>query len=260
VAAAAFQSPGDSVARRLRVAVAEVLGPFWGGLIISLPISAGPTYVFLSMRHGPDFVAASALSSFAANAATTLFLIVYGVLARRMSAWPCLVVAVLAWLAGSLATHLVMWTPATAFVLNLALYAAGFALLDTSQGTDARTAPRPRRRRFDLLARAVAVAAFVTFVVSVSSILGPDATGIAAVFPISLTSLFVIVRPRIGGRASSVLAANALRAMPGFAMTLLTLHLAIRPWGTATALVLALLVSVSWSATLLLLRRWRQVA
>ena len=60
-------------------AVAEALGPFWGALIISLPISAGPTYVFLSMRHGPDFIAASALSSFAANAATTLFLIVYGV-------------------------------------------------------------------------------------------------------------------------------------------------------------------------------------
>ena len=60
-------------------AVAETLGPFWGALIASFPVSTGPAYVFLAMRHGMDFVAASALSSFAANAANGLFLIAYGV-------------------------------------------------------------------------------------------------------------------------------------------------------------------------------------
>src|SRR5215470_1720523 len=65
-------------------AVAEAFGPFWGALIASLPVSAGPAYVFLAMQHGAEFVAASALSSFAANAATGLFLIVYGVLGGRM--------------------------------------------------------------------------------------------------------------------------------------------------------------------------------
>jgi hypothetical protein len=36
---------------------------------------------------------------------------------------------------------------------------------------------------------------------------------------------------------------------------LLTLHLAIPPWGTDKALVAALLVSLAWSAALLALRR-----
>lgn len=31
--------------------VAEALGPFWGALIASLPVSAGPAYVFLAMQH-----------------------------------------------------------------------------------------------------------------------------------------------------------------------------------------------------------------
>jgi hypothetical protein len=235
-------------------AVAEALGPFWGALIASLPVSAGPAYVFLVMQHGADFVAASALSSFAANAATGLFLIVYGVLAGRLSPWRGLMTAVLAWLAACLAIHQVIWTPSTALVLNLAVFGAGFALPEAVRRTEPQSAPPARRRRFDLPIRGVVVAAFVSLVVAVSSVLGPNATGIAAVFPISLISLIVIVRPRIGGRASSLLAANALRAMLGFGMTLLTLHLAIGPLGAVTALVIALLVSVSWSAALLLVR------
>jgi hypothetical protein len=54
---------------------AEALGPVWGAIIASLPVSAGPAYVFLAMQHGPDFVATSTLNSAAANAATGLFLI-----------------------------------------------------------------------------------------------------------------------------------------------------------------------------------------
>ena len=236
-------------------AVAEALGPFWGALIASLPVSAGPAYVFLAMQHDAEFVAASALGSFAANAATGLFLVVYGLLANRASSWTSLGAAVLAWLAASLATHQVVWTPYAALLLNLVVYGVGFALLDPDSGTDVPSARPTRWWRLDLLGRAAAVAGFVAFVVALGSVLGPGATGIAAVFPISLISLIVVVRPRIGGLASSLLAANALRSMLGFGMVLLTLHLAIRPCGIVTALMMALLVSLFWSAGLLLLRR-----
>lgn len=240
-------------------AVAEALGPFFGALIASLPVSAGPAYVFLAMQHGADFVAASALSSFAANAATGLFLIVYGVLAGSLSPWRSLGIAVLVWLAASLATHQVAWTAFTALLLNLEVYGVGFVAMDATRGMQRGHPPGAPRRRFDLTARAVAVAAFVSLLVAVSSALGPTATGIAAVFPISLISLIVIVRPRIGGVAASLLAANALRSMLGFGMTLLTLHLAVRPWGSTTALVAALVVSIVWSAGLLGLHRKRLV-
>ena len=236
-------------------AVAESLGPFWGALIASLPVSTGPAYVFLAMQHGQDFVAASALSSFAANAANGLFLVAYGVFAGRVSPWRSIGGAIMAWLAASLATQQVAWTPLTAFLLNLAIYGAGFIMLGVARSTRSGPATPARRRWFELPARAVAVAAFVSLVVTVSTALGPGITGIAAVFPISLISLFVIVRPRIGGPASSQLAANALRSMLGFGMMLLALHLAIRPWGIVAAFAAALLAWVSWSAALLLLRR-----
>jgi hypothetical protein len=129
-------------------ALAESLGPFWGALIASLPVSAGPAYVFLAMQHGADFVAASALSSFAVNAATGLFLIVYGLLAQRLSPWRGLMTAVLAWLAASLAMHQVTWVPSTALLLNLVVYGVGFGLLKAARGTEAKSEPVARRRRF----------------------------------------------------------------------------------------------------------------
>ena len=235
-------------------AMAEVLGPFWGALIASLPVSAGPAYVFLSMQHSEEFVAASALSSFAANATTGLFLIIYGALARHLSPRRSLGIAILAWLAGSFITQRITWTPATALLLNLVVYGAGFVLLDTQRRTEIKPVSAVQRRWFDLPLRAISVAAFVSLVVAVSSALGPGVTGIAAVFPVSLISLIVIVRPRIGALAASLLAANALRAMLGFGIVLLTLHVAIRPWGATTALILAALISALWSGGLLLLK------
>ena len=234
---------------------AEAFGAFWGALIASLPVSAGPAYVFLAMQHDPDFVAASALSSCAANAATGLFLIVYGALAVRLPPWPGLGLAVLAWLAATLGLNQITWTPVSALVLNFIVYGAGFALPTAAGGADCPPAPVASRRRWDVPIRAVAVAGFVSLVVAVSSVLGAAATGIAAVFPISLISLLVIVRPRIGRLASSLLAAHALRPMLGFGIMLLVLHLAIGPWGVAVALGMALLVSVAWSGGLLFLRR-----
>jgi len=234
--------------------LAEALGPFWGALIASLPVSAGPAYVFLALDHSPDFVAASALSSFAANAATGLFLIVYGALARHRPHWQSLGAAVLAWLMAGVTLHHFAWTPVTALVLNLSVYGAGFVVLKRVQHPNIDAAPALKRHFLELPVRAIAVAVFVSVVVATSSILGARATGMAAVFPISLISLIVIVRPRIGGAAASLLAANALRSMLGFGMMLLALYLTILPFGVTLALVVAMSVSACWSGGLLLLK------
>jgi hypothetical protein len=235
-------------------ALAEALGPFWGAVIASLPVSAGPAYVFLAMQHDGKFVAASALSSCAANAATGLFLTVYATVARRAPRWRALGAAVAAWLLASLATRQVTWTPTTALLLNLAVYGIGFVLLRGLATAAGRPSVVAKKYWLELMVRAVAVAGFVSVVVVTSSMLGPQATGIATVFPISLISLIIILQPRIGSSASALLAATALRSMLGFGVMLLVLYLAIGPWGTAWGLGVALLVSIAWSGGLLALR------
>jgi hypothetical protein len=235
--------------------LAEVLGPFWGALVASLPVSAGPAYVFLALRHGEAFVAESALGSLAANAATGVLLIIYGCLGGRLALWRSLGAALLGWLGVVMVLQLVSVTLFSAVVLNLIIYGVGFGALRVAPV--AGPAPRPvaSLRWVDLAVRAVAVAAFVSLVVAVSAPLGPVATGVAAVFPVSLISLIVVVHLRLGGARSALLAAHALRPMLGFGAALLVLHLAVPVLRVGAGLLAGLLVSLAWSGLLLVARR-----
>ncbi|MDY0882001.1 hypothetical protein ACFPL7_20645 [Dongia soli] len=234
--------------------LSERLGPIWGALITSLPISVGPAYVFLALKHDNGFVAASALSSCAANGATGLFLITYGLRAAKAPVWNSLGLAIGIWFTASLAIQAVDWTPLTASAMNIAVYGAGFVLLPSDRTATARKSQLRKGRWFELPLRAIAVAAFVVTVVLASSALGSKATGIATVFPLSFTCLLAILRARLGGSATALLASTALRSMLGFGAALLVLHLTIQPLGAAAGLSLALMVSVCWSAGLLVQR------
>jgi hypothetical protein len=62
---------------------AEKLGAAVGALVATLPVSAGPVYVFLALDHDAAFISASALASLALNAATAIYVTVYVLLAQR---------------------------------------------------------------------------------------------------------------------------------------------------------------------------------
>jgi hypothetical protein len=205
------------------------------------------------MQHGPDFVAGSTLNSAAANAATGLFLITYGIMARRMPPRRSLCVAVAVWLLASLAVQQTAWTVTTAVALNLAVYVPG--LVFANRGTAESEPARPSQRQwFDLPLRAASVAGFVSLVVAASAALGPAATGVAAVFPLSLISLIVILRPRLGGPATARLATSALSPMLGFGIMLFVMHVAVQATGLKAAFGLALAVCIVWSSVSLLLQ------
>jgi hypothetical protein len=90
--------------------------------------------------------------------------------------------------------------------------------------------------------------------------LPPAITGAAALFPVTFLSLFVLVHPRQGAVAGTAMAASSLRAMFGFGLALLVLHLAIAPLGLVAALSIGLLTALAWSGALLVRaqRRSRQ--
>ncbi len=64
---------------------AERAGPLVGGLVATLPIGAGPVYVFLALDHDAHFIAASAITSLAINVANAVFALAYALLAQRRS-------------------------------------------------------------------------------------------------------------------------------------------------------------------------------
>ena len=64
---------------------AERAGPLIGGLVATLPISAGPVYIFLALDHDAHFIAQSALGSLVTNANNMIFAVVYALLAQNRS-------------------------------------------------------------------------------------------------------------------------------------------------------------------------------
>src|SRR5215469_13938149 len=97
--------------------VVERSGPFIGALIAALPTAAGAAYIILALEHPPEFIAASAVGSAAANAAVAIFALVYAVLAQRHGVVLSITVATLVWFAAAACLRLVDWTPAGALAL-----------------------------------------------------------------------------------------------------------------------------------------------
>ncbi|HET8997258.1 MAG TPA: hypothetical protein VFN42_11375 [Acetobacteraceae bacterium] len=233
-------------------ALAEAAGPFWGGLIVSLPISAGPAYVMLGLQHDAAFIAAGALASLAANAVSLLYMFIIIVLAPRLR-WPLvLAIGLAVWFAVAWVVRQVHWDLTGVLLLNLAMLGSLLWLSRSARRIDTVRAKPTPRRWFELPMRALMVGTLTASVVTASQWLGPSLTGMAAVFPIATTGLALVTLPRLGGRATAALFASTLVAMPGFAIAVLVLHLTAQPFGVWWGMVTALGAQLVFAALLLL--------
>jgi hypothetical protein len=230
---------------------AEKLGAAVGALVATLPVSAGPVYVFLALDHDAAFISASALASLALNAATAIYVTVYVLLAQRRGIWISVPLALAAWFAAALLFGPIHWAAWEALVLNLIIFVLCFIVERYSHVR----MPPTKRTWYDFMIRAGMVALLVGAVLMLSFRIGPAGSGILAVFPVIYTSIMVILHRRVGGPATAAVLANAIPGLAGFGMALLTLHLAAVPLGSASALLIALFVSVAWNLMLYVLQR-----
>ncbi len=222
---------------------AERAGPLVGGLVASLPIGAGPVYVFLALDQDSQFIAASAVGSLAVTAVNVALALTYAMLAQRYRLAISLPVAFAVWVVLALAINLVEWTLLSAGLMNVAVTGVALWLV-----RPLRNVPMPRVHAswHDLAMRAILAAALVAVVVTFSFRIGPAASGILAVFPVVLMSIMYILHRRVGGKPSAAVLANAILGLVGFGFATVALHLSAVPLGSALGLSLALAVSVGW--------------
>jgi len=250
VGVTAFTVVGAAVA-------AEKAGPFWGALVVGLPVSAGPAYAMLAIEYDAAFLAVSALNSMAGNIGAVIFLVVLTFAAPRLAMVPSLLIATVVWFAMAWPLRSIAWTPLAASLANIAVFALALLLTRNIQpGPPTGRTVQPRW--YDLPLRGLLVGVFVTAVVSVSHLIGPAATGIAAVYPIAITSLLLLLFPRIGGQTTAATMAGVVRAMIGFPVAFLVMHHTIEDWGKLPALLAALGVMLGWAALLVVHRAVRQ--
>ncbi len=161
------------------------------------------------------------------------------------------------WLAAVLLLSPVQWAAWSAFALNVIVFTACTFIV---QPFGLVRIPRSTRPWYDFVLRAGLVALLVGVVVTLSFKIGPKGSGVLAVFPVIYTSMMLILHRRVGGPATAALLANAVPALAGFGLALLTLHFAAVPLGSGAALIIALGVSVVWNAGVYAIRRGQALA
>ena len=226
--------------------IAERAGALTGALVATLPVTIWPAYLFLSLDHDAAYLAQAALSGLAINAVTGLFLLLYAVLAQTRGLIVSLAVAAACWIALAVVTRSVQWTLAGAALMNLVIYPACLWL---SRAVRQAKVLQLKHAWYDLPVRTILVCVLMAAILEASHRAGPVFTGILAVYPISSTSMMLILQPRLGGRASAAVSANCLWSLFGISFGLAALYLSIVPFGVPLALALALAVPLLWNLT-----------
>src|SRR5215470_6425495 len=103
--------------------IAERSGPVIGALVATLPISAGPSYVFLAIDHDAAFIAEGALASLPINGATIFLALTYSALAQRFSLWISTGGAIAVWLVLATIIRHFEWTLLSGVIANVIAFA-----------------------------------------------------------------------------------------------------------------------------------------
>jgi hypothetical protein len=224
--------------------ITERSGPVIGALVATLPISAGPSYVFLALDHDAAFIAEGALASLPINAVTIFLGLTYVVLAQRRSALVSFSGAVAVWIALATLSRTIHWSLIGGLIANAVAYAICLPLLRRFRDVKM---PLITRRWYDIPLRASLVATLVATVVTLSGWVGPGVSGTIALFPVVFTSMMLILHPRIGGPPTAAVLANSGWGLMGLGIAIAVLHLAALRFGSTVALSLALATCVSWN-------------
>ena len=231
--------------------VTEYAGPLIGALVVTLPVTVWPAYVFLSLDHDAAFIAQSVVGGLGMNAVTSFFMLAYIVLAQRRGLAASLLAALATWLILAAGARHIPWTMTTSVAANVVGYALCILLTLRFRKV---VMPPTVRKWYDIPLRTLLVCTLMGTVLLISNVVGPMATGFVAVFPISTASTMLILHPRIGGKASAAVITYGLFGLAGIGAGLTALNLAILPLGIIPALALALLVPITWNMTVWVIR------
>ncbi len=226
-------------------------GPLVASAAMTLPLSAGPGFFFLSFEQSEAFVRDGALFSFAATGAVVVFTTILARGLARLSFAPALAIAALAWLAIAYAMLNIQLTLTAALLMIVAgsLFAIAFS---------PRLAPSATSDEMDhdwrlTGLRAASAGLAVAAVSALGGRLGPELSGLALGFPTTITAASWAIAA-VHGPALTRRVLNAVKVtIASYAVFCLVLYLAIGPltslaaWGLACAA--ALITALAITAT-----------
>ncbi len=239
--------------------VVERSGPFIGALIASLPTAGGAAMIILAWEHPPAFIAQSVIGSMVSIAISAVFALAYAALAQRRSLAVSLAGAFVVWFGPVFLSRLVPWTALSATLLTVVIFPVTI-YLSRHLRDEGEAKAKVRLTRRDVAWRAGVVTLCVVLVTAASSAIGPYFSGVFAFFPVAMSSFFIILHSRLGGKAAASVAAHLQAPLIGLAPGFLAVHYLAEPLGVWWSYLIGLAIGVSWNALLWLARHWRRRA
>ncbi len=191
------------------------------------------------------------------NVICTVFALSYAFLAQRRGLAVSLGGAFVVWFICAALTQLVDWTITAAVLLAAVVFP-----LTILAGRPLRAEGPPKARvaltRSDLAWRAGVVTLCVLVVTAASHFIGSFASGLLTFFPVAMASYFVILHPRIGGKATASVAAHVQAPLIGLALGMLAVHLLAETAGVWWSYAIGLAIGIGWSALLWGARQWQR--
>lgn len=226
------------------IACITLAGRRWGasvaGWLSAFPVVAAPILFFIAIEQGPAFAATAAAATLSAVLAILVFALAYAWTATRLSWQWCVLTAFAAYTLA--VTVLKWWSPS---VTAAALTVLGVLMLTPSlfprmAGAPASAAARPN----DLHLRMIAGAALVLFVTHFSMQLGPQLSGILAMFPVMSSVLTVFSHRQAGATFAVNLLRGTVLGYYAFASFCIVLSILLQSASVPTAFLSALACAV----------------
>jgi hypothetical protein len=200
------------------------------GLLVGLPLVAGPVLLVSHVQHGAQFGEDAARASLLGIVSFCAFAVIFGLLANLGLA-PALLIAWFACLGADAALlQLSAMPPWLGLCLAGAAAAAARVLLPHGQRP-----PTARQQmqwsRWDLPARAATTAGLVAFLTAVSAQIGPTITGVLAPFPVATSVIVSFAMAQEGRDTALAVLHGVLRGIVAFAVFCAAVSLLLRPYG-----------------------------
>jgi hypothetical protein len=213
-------------------------GPEASGLLVALPLVAGPILLIVDLDHGAHFASRAAAASLLGLVALASFAVVFARVSRRRGWLVAVVAGWLAFLAVALGFSTVVLPAGAGLAIALAAYALAPRLMPP--GSRRPASPRAELPVWDLPARAAATAVLVLGLTGAAAGFGPTLTGVLTPFPISNTVLAAFVLVLEGPAHANAFLRGFLRGAFGFVAFCFLVAVLLIPLGTAAAFAIAL--------------------
>lgn len=210
-------------------------GPLASGVLIGLPLTAGPVALFLALEHGAAFAAATAGGVLTGLIALLAFAVTYGICAPRYGWLTSTVTGLIVYGAAVPALLLLDWPPIGSFLAIVATALMSLVALPWVPPRRQKT-PAPR---WDLPFRMCLATALVVAITGTASLMGPRVSGAIAPLPVYAGIMGAFTHCLDGGAAAVRFMRGVLLGSFGYAGFFLCLAWTLPGLGVPLAMVTA---------------------